>query len=174
MWRSMQCNRFAWLTLGLIGGLVLCTFWPQTPLHAVATDRSDTFAIATGPVDSDIEAIYFLDFLTGDLRAAVLGVQGIGFTALYQYNVREDLKVAADKTPKFQMVTGMINIRRGSARARPSAAAVYVADANTGLVAAYAIPWAREGYNSNQMVHASLVRLAVVPFRQAGVVRSGG
>ena len=55
------------------GGLVLSGLWPQTPLHATATDRSDTFAIATGAVDDDTEAVYFLDFLTGDLRAVVLG-----------------------------------------------------------------------------------------------------
>lgn len=172
MWRALQFNRFAWLMTGLVGGLVICFFWPQTPLHAVATDRSDTFAIATGPVDNEIEAIYFLDFLTGDLRAAVLGLQG-GFTAFYEYNVREDLKVAADKTPKFQMVTGMIYVRRGTARTRPASAAVYIADANTGLVAAYAIPWARESFNSGQAIRAPMVRMGVQSFRQAGVVRSG-
>ena len=47
-------------------GLVLTGFLPDTPLHAVSTDRTDTFAMATGPVDSEVEAVYFLDFLTGD------------------------------------------------------------------------------------------------------------
>ena len=171
MWRALQYDRFAWLALGLIGGLLLSGFWPQTPLHAVATDRSDTFAIATGFVDADIEAVYFLDFLTGDLRAAVLGVNG-AFTGFYEYNVREDLRVDAGKTPKFQIVTGMVNVRRtANARSRASAAAVYVAEANTGVVAAYAIPWARESYNSGQVVKAALVRLGVQPFRQSGSIR---
>ena len=36
------------LGVGFVGGLVASGFWPYTPLHAVATDRSDSFAIATG------------------------------------------------------------------------------------------------------------------------------
>jgi hypothetical protein len=171
MWRALQYDRFAWLTVGLIGGLLLSGLWPQTPLHAVATDRSDTFAIATGFVDADIEAVYFLDFLTGDLWAAVMGVNG-GFTGLYGYNVREDLRVDAGKTPKFQLVTGMINVRRtANSRARASAAAIYVAEANTGVVAAYAIPWQRESYNSGQQIKAQLVRLGVHSFRQTTAIR---
>ena len=39
------------------------------PLHATATHGLDKFAIATGLVDDSVEALYFLDFLTGDMRA---------------------------------------------------------------------------------------------------------
>ena len=44
------------LMLGLVGGVVgalaVAGYWPHTPLHAVATDRYDTFAMATGPLAS--------------------------------------------------------------------------------------------------------------------------
>jgi hypothetical protein len=71
MFHVLKHRRLVWLGMGLVGGLILCGVWPQTPLHAVATDRSETFAVATGFVDEGIEAVYFLDFLTGDLSAVV-------------------------------------------------------------------------------------------------------
>ncbi len=140
MFRFMP-SRIAWLGIGLLGGLILGGIWPQTPLHAVATDRSKSFAMATGPVDDDVEAVYFLDFLTGDLTAVVLGRQGDGFTAFYRYKVLDDLEVNPSKNPQYLMTTGMVNLRRGAAGLRPGLAAVYVAEVTSGLVAAYAIPW---------------------------------
>ena len=55
----------------------------------------------------ETEAVYFLDFLTGNLSAVVLGRQGNGFTAFYQYNVLNDLGVDPARNPRFMMVTGM-------------------------------------------------------------------
>ncbi len=46
--------RLTWIALGLAGGLALAAFWPSTPLHAVATDRSESFAMATGYLDDDV------------------------------------------------------------------------------------------------------------------------
>ena len=54
-------------------GLGLSGFWPNTPSTPSVTDRAETFAMATGPVDDEVEAVYFLDFLTGDL-----GGRGVG------------------------------------------------------------------------------------------------
>ena len=114
MLRKFRQNRLVWLAFGLLAGLLIGGVLPNTPLHAVATDRIDTFAMATGPVDDDVEAVFFLDFLTGDLRAVVLGRQGKGFTAFYEYNaVFNDLGIDPNKTPKFMMVTGSANLRRG-------------------------------------------------------------
>src|SRR3989304_5318782 len=89
LWRK-QCWA-VWLGIGLLAGLMIGGLWPDTPLHAVATDSTDNFAMATGFVDDGIEAIYFLDFLTGTLRAAVLSNQSRGFQARYEANVNADL-----------------------------------------------------------------------------------
>ena len=35
--------------------------WPQVPIHAVATHGQDNFAIATGSLDENVEAIFVLD-----------------------------------------------------------------------------------------------------------------
>jgi hypothetical protein len=171
MFRVLKYSRPVWLGIGLVGGLILCGVWPQTPLHAVATDRAETFAMATGFVDEGIEAVYFLDFLTGDLNAVVLGRQGNRFVALYRHNVVADLGVDPSKNPKYLMVTGTADMRRYTGRVQLSPSLVYVAEVTTGNVAAYAIPWERSVYTAGGVIGIKpLARLAVTPFRAtAGV-----
>ena len=153
MFRSLTPSRLVWFGIGLIGGLILTGFWPDAPLHAVATDRCQTYAIATGPVDEETEAVYFLDFLTGNLNAVVLGKRGNGFTAFYQRDVLTDLGVDPSKNPRFMMVTGMTSQQlTRTARTRPSLAAVYVAEVTTGKVAAYGIPWNKTAHAAGQVV----------------------
>ncbi len=149
VWRRYR----VWIALavGLVSGLVLSGLWPQTPLHASATDRSDTFAIATGAVDYDTEAVYFLDFLTGDLRAVVLGRMG-SFTGLFGINVAADLGIDTQKNPKFMMATGLANLRQaGGSRMRPSGAVCYVAEVTSGKMGAYVIPWSTSMQAANQL-----------------------
>jgi len=167
MLHALTHNRFVWLAVGLIGGLILGGFWPQTPLHAVATDRYDTFAIATGPLDDEVEAVFFLDFLTGDLRAAVLGKTGI-FNAFFEYNnVFADLGVNPAKNPKFLMVTGIARLQRAGQRMYPGNGIVYVAEITTGKVAAYAVPWNAAMRNANMPIRQTLMPLHVTRFRPA-------
>ena len=167
MFRRAMKNRFAWMAIGLIGGVVLSGLLPRAPIHAVATDRIDTFAIATGPVDAEFEAVYFLDFLTGDLRATVLGKNTGAFTAYYTYNVLQDLGVDPTKNPRFLMVTGMANLRRVPGQPPLSVSMVYVAEVTTGNVAAYAIPWSPAMHNTPQPIMDHLRRVAVTKFRPA-------
>jgi len=166
---AVKQGRPVWLAIGLVIGLAIGGFWPRTPLHAVATDRYENFAIATGPVDVDVEAVYFLDFLTGDLRAAVLGNQTGKFSSFFNYNVLNDLGVDPSKNPRFLMVTGVTDLRRGMARMRPSRAVVYVAEITTGKVAAYAIPWNQQAHAAGQVFKAPLIPLDVTRFRATAV-----
>jgi hypothetical protein len=166
-------KRYRWLVavmMGLLVGLVLSGFWPQTPLYAVATDRIETFAIATGPVDNEVEAVYFLDLLTGDLRAVVVGKQPGTWTGFFQANVAADLGIEARQNPKYLMVTGMCNLRRGGGtRLQPSSALCYVAEITSGKVIAYTIPWSPSMYAAGQPQTADLKQVAVTRFRQAMV-----
>ena len=169
MFHRFNHGRLVWLAIGVgigvAGGLGL---WPEQPIHAVATDRYETYGMATGPVDEDFEAVYFIDFLTGDLRAVVLGRQGGQFTAFYAYNVLNDLGVDPSKNPRFLMCTGLANVRRGTGRARPSIAVLYVAEITTGQVAAYAIPWSKGDHAAGQMIGPMpLIPVAKTRFRAA-------
>ncbi len=165
-------TKFHWpaaMGVGLVLGLILSGLWPHTPLHAVSTDHGETYAIATGPVDNEVEAIYFLDFLTGDLGAVVLGRQPRTWTGFFHTNVSADLGVDPQKNPKFLMATGMAALRRGGgSRLQPSNAVCYVAEVTSGKVAAYAIPWSPPMYSANQIQSGALVLVAATPFRQSG------
>ena len=83
---------WAWLGAGLVLGWMVSSFWPNTPLHAVATDRAENITIATGLVDNEIEAVFFLDAQTGMLRAGVPSMRQPGvFQAVWEGNLTADL-----------------------------------------------------------------------------------
>ena len=122
--------------------------------------------IATGEVNYDTEAVYFLDFLTGDLRAVVLGRMNNGFTGLFGINVATDLTIDTQKNPKFLMVTGKAALRQaGGSRMRPSGAVCYVAEITSGKMAAYVIPWSSSMQAAGQANIQPLVRVAATYFR---------
>ncbi|MEN6449823.1 MAG: hypothetical protein ABFC96_04955 [Thermoguttaceae bacterium] len=167
------CKRRQWLIalgIGLLGGMVITGFWPHTPLYAVATDRSETFGMATGPVDSEVEAIYFLDFLTGQLKAFVLGKQpGTGWTGYFSRDVSGDLGADPQRSAsKYMLVTGMAAMRRsGGSRFQWSAAMCYVAEVSSGKVAAYSIPWSPNMYAAGQPQSGDLKLVSpVISFRE--------
>jgi hypothetical protein len=166
------CNHSAVLIVGIVVGAALTAGWhgvtsiPQA--HAVATSGSDNFAIATGFVDDQVEALYFLDFLTGDLRCAVVNRKNAAFTAFFQYNVLADFPGINDK-PRFLMVTGMADLQRGRGATQIARSLVYVAEATSGRVAAYAVP-----YNSTLLAAGApqtggFIRIAQGSFRDAFV-----
>src|SRR5438105_7261154 len=128
------------LVVGLIIGLNLEGLWPSMPLHASATHGIDKFAIATGLVDGSVEALYFLDFLTGDMRAAVINPKTGKFNSFFTRNIAADFG-GAGRTTGYLMVTGSADMPRGTSPYQFARSIVYVADATTGQVAAYTIPW---------------------------------
>ncbi|MCX7427661.1 MAG: hypothetical protein NTW96_18785 [Planctomycetia bacterium] len=170
MVQSRKVHPLVWMVIGLVAGVSIGGFWPHSPLHATATDRYETFAVATGFVDDGIEAVYFLDFLTGDLRAAVLSKQmPMRFNAFFQRNILTDLGVDPSKNPRYLMVTGMTDTPRGGGQARLSSSVVYVAEITTGQVAAYAIPWNSAQHSAGQVTNGVLMPMATTRFRTAVV-----
>ena len=107
------CNHTALLVLGVVLGAILTAGWhgaagiPQA--RAVATHGSDNFAIATGLIDNQIEALYFLDFLTGDLRGTIVNRRNAAFSSYFEYNILRDFQGIGDP-PRFLMVTGQADI----------------------------------------------------------------
>ncbi len=154
------------LGIGLVAGLALSGVWPHTPLHAVATDRSESIGIATGPLDQDVEAVYLLDFLTGDLKAFVLGKQPGVFSGYFATNVAKDLNVDPQRNPKFVMVTGVVGLRRSGGNRAPAGSSVcYVAEITSGKLAAYAVPWAASMYASGQPQNGALYLIGETRYR---------
>ncbi len=149
----------------LLVGIVLGGFLPHIPMHAVATDRGETYIMATGLLDTDVEAVYFLDCLTGDLFAAVPGKTTGGFTGMYRCNVLNDLQVDLAKNPHFLMVTGLADLRSTTARGYGGSSVVYVAETTTGKAVAYAIPWDRARWNIRTPTQDVLRLVGAISFR---------
>lgn len=117
--------------------------WDELRLRAAAAHGASSFSIASGPVDEEVEGLYCLDFVTGDLTCYVLNPRTGKAGGLFKTNVTNDLPPEKGKAPAYSMVTGTISIRGVTTNARPSASVVYVADANTGYVAGYSFEWNR-------------------------------
>ena len=144
----------SWMTLSFFRPQIRL---PETALHAMATDTGKTFSIATGSIADGVEGIFCLDFLTGDLQCWVLNNRTNQLGAYSSYNVIKDLGVEQGKSPQYLMVTGLAGLRGGGSGMRPSECLVYVADANSGNIAAYAVSWnqalaSRGGVQQMQMV----------------------
>ena len=176
-WNFRKTSALVWLGLGLLAGLLVAGFWPSVPLHAVATDKIENFSMATGHVE-EYEAVYFLDHLTGDLHAYVIGrMASSGFGVLQHSfrNVLQDFKTEGEKTPKFLMATGICDLNRGGrgGAIMPSRSVLYVADVTSGMAAAYAMPFNATRTTPAAMPRAPLALLCGFPIRKVLAAPSG-
>jgi hypothetical protein len=156
------------VVIGIIIGLNVQGIWPMVPLHATATHGLDKFAIATGLVDEQVEALYFLDFLTGDMRAAVINPKTGKFNSFFTRNIATDFG-GAGRSTGYLMVTGTVDMPRGTSKFQFAQSIVYVADATTGQVAAYTIPWNSAAHNAGTSQYGEFQPLDVQAFRTAFV-----
>jgi len=166
------CSQATLLVLGISVGILVSIGWfgigQAVPVQATATHGEKNFAIATGYVDEDQEAFYFLDFLTGDLRAAVVSQRTGEFVAFFEKNIQEDFP-GLSKNPKFLMVTGLASLPRGSSPFQIGSSLIYIAEAVSGEVSAYAIPWNPSLSAKGALQRGTFVKLAGGSFRTAFV-----
>ncbi len=179
---KMSRSRFAigllvGLSLGLammVGTIMTVAFLgptplvlPETALHASAAQAGDTLAIATGLVDDEMEGLFLLDFVTGELQCLLMNQRTGQVNSQFRTNVLNDLAIdASRKRPKYLMVTGL---SRFMGQSNVSLSVVYVVDANTGRFGAYGMPWhtsmARAGRPQTgalRLLYAGNARTAVV------------
>ena len=163
-------NRYLWLMAGAVLGLAASWFFPQEPLHASSSDRDEKFAMLTVPVKDlqfggvrdHLEGVFVLDFLTGQLKGAVLTKTG-RFTHFYVRNIAADFQVNPDATPHYAIVTGNAQLP-SQGRSTWATGVIYVAELTTGRVAAYGFPF----NEANRAVPAvALAPLDRFQFREA-------
>lgn len=162
------CNHAAMMVLGLfVGGIAVAAYHgvgQATPVQASATHGEGNFAIATGLIDERLEAFYFLDFLTGDLRAAAVSRRTGEFVAFFERNIQQDFG-AVGSNPKYLMVTGLADIPRGRAATEIGQSLIYIAEATGGEVSAYALPWNPSLNAKGAPQRGGFIRLAGGSFR---------
>jgi hypothetical protein len=112
-----------------------------------------------------LDAVFFLDYQTGELRAAALNVRTRTFTAFYQRTIMDDLNAKEVKNPRFLMVTGVADLQRAAGAQRIGRAVLYVAELNTGVCMAYGVPSVQPRANLSFQGAAPLIPLAKLEFR---------
>ncbi len=169
----MRNSKLAWLLVGVAAGLVaglnVAGIWPQVPLHAVATHGQENFAICTAPMDDEVEAIFVLDDLTGDLKGTVLNVQMRRFNTLFEYNVLHDLPTPTTKNPHYRIVSGVANIRQNVQAGQMARSVLYVAEVTSGQMVVYGVPWVPGRGNSMIQVKTTLIPLDKWQFRTTAI-----
>jgi len=114
-----------------------------TPLHADSSSNSDNFAVATGPLDEDMEMYATLDFVSGDLTVWALGKITAKLSGKFTANVLAGLPPEKGKKAHYLMVTGLASFQAQAGGQPPGKSAIYVLDSNSGKFVIYAVPWSR-------------------------------
>lgn len=138
---------------------------PPIEAHATATAAHDNFVIATGFMEDGTEGLFFLDFLTGDLKATVVNNRGPGFNAYYQYNIANDFNLGAVQNPKYLMVTGLARDQQGRGSNRLARSILYVVEATSGQLVAYGIPYSRTNQTAGKPQIGTFIPLAKASLR---------
>jgi hypothetical protein len=166
------------MTLGVLVGKRTTTsaYLPaleELRLRASASHGADNFAIATGQVDEEIEGLFTLDFVTGDLQCFVINSRTGGMAGRFATNVNDAKVFGAKrgKKPNFLMTTGSFAAGATSGGARPAACLCYVVDANTGDVAAFGFPWNRAVTTSGGVQSTAMVMMGRWQARAGEAVR---
>lgn len=143
--------------------------WPETTAMAAGGTQDDSFAMAIGRVDSNVEGVCILDFLTGELTCTVLDYRSGKFSSMFKANVIKDLRIEQAGRRKFLMLTGEVSFPRGAGAARAAQSAIYVLDSASGTYAAYGIPWRQELASGGRPQVGQLILLDVGTARTAAL-----
>ena len=146
------------LLAGVAVGWAIAYLIPARDAEAVGNDRFENFSVCTASVDGTFEAFYFLDFTSGELKAAVLNSRSGKFTTFFQRNILVDFDLEGIKKPRFLMVSGRADFQRIAGRPQMAHSAVYVSELISGRMMAYSVPW-----NSQRSVAISPVRAEILP-----------
>lgn len=139
-------------------------------LKAASAARGKSISMATGSVDGNVEGLFILDHLSGDLQCWLLNSRTGAVGGIYRANVVNDLQVDKTGESEFLMVTGGF-VYNGGNRGNlvPGQSVVYVADVNTGDVVGYALMYNRQGIQRGVMQNGPLQLVCKGDARQIAI-----
>lgn len=135
---------------------------PNSPLilRADAATGGKGMSLATGFVSRDIDALFVLDHLTGNLQCWMLNPQTGAIGGIFRTNVNADLGIGKASDADFVMVTTRIPTagRQREGNLRPGEALAYVGDGNTGKVVGYGFKFIPSQFNelNNEIQYGDL------------------
>ncbi|MDA7875293.1 hypothetical protein N9A77_00875 [bacterium] len=146
---------------------------PPLDLMAGTAARTKSLSMATGLIDNNVEALFVLDHLTGNLQCWLLNTKTGNVGGIYRASAATDLAVAGKSgTPEYIMTTGNFFFRGGSSgNAKPANSICYIGDANTGNVVGYSLTYNEQALNRGGAVNGALKLICKGAARTAIVTR---
>lgn len=138
------------------------------PLEAGTSSVGKNISMATGQIDGDVEGVFVLDHLTGQLTCFVVNPRGLGSGVLlgqFQANVAADLGLVQGKEPDYVLSVGGVNPLRGTGASKPALSVVYVADGNSGNVVGYSLQWNQSAARANTAQRGVLFKVMAAKAR---------
>lgn len=123
-----------------------------TELTAGTAARTGSLSLATGLIDGNVEGLWVLDHLTGNLQCWMLSPRTGQVGAIYRANVAVDLATGKAGDSELMMVTGNFFWDGGNlGNEVPGQSICYVADAKTGNVVGYGVTYNRQNIKRGNM-----------------------
>ena len=115
-------------------------------LNADTANSGKAVSLATGLVDEDVEGLFVLDHLSGNLQCWVINPKTGGVAAIFAASPATDMGLDKGGDTDFVMCTGGVNFtaRGRTGNARPANVICYVADGNSGKVVGYSLVFDRQ------------------------------
>jgi len=143
-------------------------------LNAETAVKGSTMSMGTARVSEEVEGLFVLDHTTGVLSCIVLnprsGGDGIG---LFTTNVREQLGGVKTGGADYLLATGFVNANLGgrAGTQRSATCVCYIADSNTGRIAAYSFKFNRTLLDNGKGQSGGLVPVWQGAAREPAAVR---
>jgi hypothetical protein len=146
---------------------------PPLDLMAGTAARTKSLSMATGLIDNNVEALFVLDHLTGNLQCWLLNTKTGTVGGIYRASAATDLAVAGKSgTPEYIMTTGNFFFRGGSSGGnKPANSVCYIGDANTGNVVGYSLSYNEQALSRGGAVNGALKLICKGAARSAIVTR---
>lgn len=134
----------------------------MSPLQLLAgtATRSKSISMATGLIDNNVEGLFVLDHVSGNLQCWVLSPRTGQVGGIYRANVAIDLAGGRKAgEPDYVMTTGNFFFSGGNTgNDAPGQSICYVADSTSGNVVGYGLVYNKQGIRQGVM-QAGLLRV---------------
>lgn len=121
---------------------------PPIQLNAATGSRTKSMSMATGLVDGNVEGLWVLDHVTGNLQCWVLSPRTGQVSGIYRANVAEELAGGKIGESDYMMATGNFFFTGGKVgNINPGQSICYVGDASSGNVVGYGLVYDKQAIN---------------------------
>lgn len=145
----------------------------EIPVLAQASSYGeDGYVTGTARLEDDLDAFYFFDGLTGDLKVLAINPRTGKFMAEFSHNIVKDFKLENDvKNPKFMVVTGVADlVEKGlGGNQRWGTSLFYVLERTSGKAVCYGIKLPTGLRSQDDVYRGTLTGLDIAKLRKTRV-----